>query len=126
MHKLASTPITVECFEMDDATCEEYVLMEETAAKLEAMRLQYLREQSKAAWKKLIRFLPESWLQKRTITMSYENVLTCCRQRMNHKLNEWSGKDDPELPNFVAWARTLPHADILLFPDEWQEVDAHE
>lgn len=126
MHKLASTPITVECFEMDDARCEEFVLMEEIAAKLEAMRLKYLREQSKSAWKQLIRFLPESWLQKRTITMNYENVMTICHQRMNHKLNEWSGRDYPLETNFIKWAKGLPYAEELIFFSDRQEGDAHE
>lgn len=59
--------------------------------------------------------LPESWLQTRTVTMNYENVYSMIRQRRHHKLNEWSGKDDSSKPNFIAWARTLPYADELLF-----------
>lgn len=30
-------------------------------------------------------------------------------QRKNHKLNEWSGKDDNELENFISWAKSLPY-----------------
>lgn len=74
-----------------------------------------LQERANWVWKELIRWLPESWLQKRTITMNYENVRSMVHQRMNHKLNEWSGKDDDSLPNFIAWARTLPYAEELIF-----------
>lgn len=74
-----------------------------------------LQERANWVWKELIRWLPESWLQKRTITMNYENVRSMVHQRMNHKLNEWSGKDDGSLPNFIAWARTLPYAEELIF-----------
>ena len=74
-----------------------------------------LQERANWVWKELIRWLPESWLQKRTITMNYENVRSMVHQRMNHKLNEWSGKDDDSLPNFIAWARTLPYAQELIF-----------
>ena len=74
-----------------------------------------LQERANWVWKELIRWLPESWLQKRTITMNYENGRSMVHQRMNHKLNEWSGKDDGSLPNFIAWARTLPYAEELIF-----------
>ena len=74
-----------------------------------------LQERANWVWKELIRWLPESWLQKRTITMNYENIRSMVHQRMNHKLNEWSGKDDGSLPNFIAWARTLPYAQELIF-----------
>ena len=37
------------------------------------------------------------------------------KQRNNHKINEWSGKDNPNLPNFISWAKTLPYANELLF-----------
>ena len=74
-----------------------------------------LQERANWVWKELIRWLPESWLQKRTITMNYENIRSMVHQRMNHKLNEWSGKDDGSLPNFIAWARTLPYAEELIF-----------
>ena len=36
-------------------------------------------------------------------------------QRKGHKQNEWSGKDDPALTNFIAWVHTLPLADELIF-----------
>ena len=71
-------------------------------------------------WKELVRWLPEGWLQTRTVTMNYENLLAMCSkgQRRFHKLNEWSGKEDKELTNFIAWARTLPYAQQFIFIDE--------
>lgn len=71
-------------------------------------------------WKELVRWLPESWLQTRTVTLNYENLLAICSkgQRRFHKLNEWSGKKDKELINFIAWARTLPYAQQFIFIDE--------
>ena len=52
--------------------------------------------------------------------MNYENLLAMCSksQRRPHKLNEWSGKRDPNLENFIKWARTLPYAQELIFFDE--------
>ena len=52
--------------------------------------------------------------------MTYENLLAMCSkgQRRFHKLNEWSGQDNPNVPNFISWARTLPYAQELIFIDE--------
>ena len=119
MHKLASTPITLECFETGDYTQVDSrinIIIE----LCEDLRQKYLETKDKVYWKELIRWLPESWLQKRTVTMNYENLLSMCSkgQRRSHKLNEWSGIDDPTVPNFISWARTLRYAQELIFLDE--------
>lgn len=134
MHKLATTPITLDCFETDDY--EELSIMmndgfristsekwEDEVNYLEQLRLNYNATKDKRYWKELIRRLPSSWLQKRTVTMDYENLLAMCSrgQRRFHKLNEWSGVDNKELPNLISWARTLPYSQELLFLDELEE-----
>ena len=120
MHKLASTPITIDCFEIDDYNRElDYSgkklgdMIDKHIEFLEEMRLKYLETKDKEYWKELIRWLPSSWQQTRTVTMNYENLLAMCSagQRRFHKLTEWSGA-------FIDWARTLPYAQDLLFPDE--------
>jgi hypothetical protein len=79
-----------------------------------------LEKQAKKIWKELVRWLPEAWLQTRTITMNYENLLGMCSkgQRRFHKLNEWSGADNSDLENFIAFARSLPYAEDFIFIDE--------
>ena len=132
MHKLATTPITLDCFEIDDY--EDSIMKYERddgvypmhsifIEFLEHIRRKYLETKDKKFWKELIRWLPESWLQTRTVTMSYENLLVMCSkgQRRFHKLNEWSGQDDNTKPNFISWARTLPYAQELIFIDEVEE-----
>lgn len=116
MHKLSSTPITFECFETDDYDEIEFDGGEVPAIinYLEALRNKYIETKDKRCWKELIRWLPESWLQKRTITMNYENLLMMYRQRKSHKLNEWSGLDNSELPNYISWIKSLPYADELI------------
>ena len=101
MHKLASTPITMDCFENGE------MIYSFTIAELEMNRLKYLETKDKNEWKRLIVNLPESWLQKRTITMNYENILNMYRQRKNHKLTEWS-------KSFCNWVKTLPYAEELI------------
>ena len=80
-----------------------------------------LQERANWVWKELIRWLPEGWLQTRTVTLNYETIRAMCSpgQRRFHKLNEWSGKNDPTLVNFIAWARTLPYAFEFIFTDEY-------
>ena len=112
MHKLASTPITRDCFEMDDFSDDNYVLVieekwNETVEYLELLRKKYNETKDIRYWKELIRLLPESWLQRRTITMNYENILNMYRQRKNHKLTEWS-------KSFCDWIKTLPYAEELI------------
>ena len=46
--------------------------------------------------------------------MNYENLLMMYRQRKSHKLNEWSGLDNSELPNYISWIKSLPYADELI------------
>ena len=136
MHKLASTPITKDCFEMDDFENVSYETFETgvefegfkeladytvdyawngTLDCLEKLRQKYNETKDIRYWKELIRLLPESWLQKRTITMDYENLLAICSkgQRRFHKLTEWSRA-------FIDWARTLPCAQELIFIDEYE------
>ena len=173
MHKLATTPITLDCFEIDDYdssipvglyamsgtpeyspepdytqrrpvlwvydtdengekcgepfigysddTEEEKNFPLETCAYgiinfLERLRQKYLETKDKKYWKELIRWLPESWLQTRTVTMSYENLFAMCSkgQRRFHKLTEWSD-------SFIEWARSLPYAQELIFIDELED-----
>ena len=85
MHKLASTPITMDCFEMDDfADSDEesnnYNLYTKNMwlkliDHLDALIEEFNETKDKRYWKELIRLLPESWLQKRTITIDRKSVV---------------------------------------------------
>lgn len=117
MHKLSSKPITLDCFEIGDYCPEVITSTEEIdylIQFLEGLRRKYLETKDKRYWKELIRWLPESWLQTRTITMNYQVVRQMYFDRRNHKLTEWSGKDNPELPNFCKWVESLPYAKELI------------
>ena len=113
MHKLISTQITMACFEMDDYAeldndfCAD--MWTSLVVWLECLRQKYNETKDKHYWKELIRLLPESWLQKCTVTMNYENILNMLHQ------NEWSGVDNLSNENFIKWAKTLPYAEELLF-----------
>ena len=115
MHKLASTPITLECFETDDYNDHLSALNERTLSTfvgaelipyLEALRQKYNETKDKRYWKELIRWLPNGWLQTRTVTMNYENLRSMYHQREHHKLTEWH--------SFCDWVKTLPYAQELI------------
>ena len=139
MHKLTSKPITLDCFEIDDYCSDipvekvdqsavvnpEFVdhwhmdmFTEDLINKLEDLRQAYLKTKDKRYWKELVRWLPESWLQTRTVTMNYENILAMVHQRGHHKLTEWSG-DGEEFINesFIKFAHSLPYSDDFIFID---------
>ncbi len=106
MHKIAAAPITVDCFETDD--CDYGICggqIEKITEFLEELRIKYLETKDKRYWKELIRWLPESWLQTRTVTMNYENLINMYFQRRNHKLTEWH--------TFCGWIRTLPYSELI-------------
>lgn len=141
MHKIHSERITDECFETTDYHPELDMIDDVPLGiradcfidDMEQLRQKYLMEKeaghdrlAKQYWKELIRWLPESWLQTRTVTMNYENLLAMCSpgQRRHHKLSEWSGFDyvydfaSEPFQDFISWARTLPYAQELIFIDE--------
>lgn len=109
MHKLASTPITKDCFEMDDFEnmdtngsanchgCWDLVLF-----ACEGLRQKFNEFKDKRYWKELIRLLPESWLQTRMFDCNYETLRNIYAWRHNHKLSEWH--------KFCEWIETLPYA----------------
>lgn len=116
MHKLATTPIIPDCFECDsiteiygDATSTMFKepIISVTCNLLENYRQEYLRTKDNRVWKALIQLLPSSWLQKRTVTMSYANLRDIYFQRRNHKLTEWS-------VDFISWIKKLPYAKELI------------
>ena len=115
MHKLTSKAIDMDCFETDDYdgnyAVPEYLESYNTYPGqflhyLEDLRTKYLETGDKGYWKELIRWLPESWLQKRTVTMSYANLRNIFFQRNNHKLTEWH--------TFCDWIETLPWGEELI------------
>ena len=137
MHKITSKPITIDCFETDDyindldwigvpvgecaSAYDNNKSIMQLIDMLEGLRLKYLETKDKRYWKALIRWLPESWLQTRTVTLNYENLLAMCSksQRRFHKLTEWSGDgEDFVTESFIKFARKLPYAQEFIFIDE--------
>lgn len=115
MHKLAANPIDMSCFETDDYdgnyAIPEYletydIYPGQFINYLEDLRVKYLETKDKGYWKELVRWLPESWLQTRTVTLSYANLRNIYFQRKDHKLTEWH--------TFCDWIESLPWGKELI------------
>lgn len=75
----------------------------------------FLETKDKCYWDQMIQLLPSSYNQKRTVTMTYENLYNMYQSRKDHKLSEWR-------VGFCGWAKSLPYSE--LFTMEWEE--SHE
>ena len=124
MHKLSSTPITLDCFETDDY--DGMLLVPQTGSErierdydyrvnwyssniiyfLEDLRLKYLETKDQRYWKELIRWLPSGWNQTRTWTANYSVLRNIYHWRRDHRLTEWH--------QFCDFIKTLPYAEELL------------
>lgn len=110
MHKIHSKPIELSDFSIDDFEINnEGIYLEDcfinVIADCEMLRQRYMETKDKRYWRGLVQLLPDSYNQKRTLTMSYENLLNMLKQRKAHKLDEWQ--------EFCDWIFTLPNSHIL-------------
>ena len=131
MHKLASKPITSEYFEFDsgdELEITNYTIphggecglvysdyQEDIIDMCENLRQKYLETKDKRYWRALVQILPESWLQTRTVTMSYSNLRNMYFQRRDHKLTEWH--------DFCDWIKSLPYAGELIMLEDKNEIN---
>jgi hypothetical protein len=110
MHKIHSKPIELSDFSIDDFEINnEGIYLEDcfinVIADCEMLRQRYMETKDKRYWRGLVQLLPDSYNQKRTLTMNYENLLNMLKQRKAHKLDEWR--------EFCDWIFTLPNSHIL-------------
>lgn len=134
MHKIHAEPFKLERF-----SCEHLVSVDDndgftlpndiggeeewddksvlslTVIALNHYRNLYLQTKDKRYWYKLIQLLPSSYNQKRTVTMTYENLYNMYHSRKDHKLDEWR-------VGFCEWAKSLPYSE--LFTMEWEGEQA--
>lgn len=103
MHKLMARPLTRDDFEHDSMNNDflDYVI-ESLNTSMEAWRFEHDPEEKKQIWRSIIQALPQSYLQKRTVCMSYAALRNIVKQREGHKLIEWK--------QFIDWAHTLDNS----------------
>ena len=103
MHKLMARPLTEDDFEHDCIDDELFKLtIERLNLEMKRYKLEQDPEEKKKIWRGIIEFLPQSYLQKRTVCMSYASIRNIVKQREGHKLVEWS--------QFIDWAHALKNS----------------
>ena len=116
MHTIHSKPIEISDFSFDDmcidfetgdAPLEFKFFYSRVVEDCEILRRRYVETNDKKYWRALIQLLPESYNQKRTVTLNYENLRNIYGSRRNHKLTEWS-------VGFMEWIGSLPYAEELI------------
>lgn len=120
MHRLMARPLESDDFEHDrypninlfdnivaiNGYMEQYKNCEDPVMK-------------KNIWRGIIQMLPQSYIQRRTVMMSYAALRNIYRQREGHKLVEWE--------TFRKWVDTLPESwmitDYFVTPDKGSDED---
>lgn len=107
MHKICSEPITHDCFSFDNYSDKPAInaFINSTINACEYLRQQYLETKDKTYWRALIQLLPESWNQRRTVTLNYQVLRAMYFARRHHKLQEWH--------DFCDVIKSLPYAALI-------------
>lgn len=101
MHKIQSKKFNISDFSAERLVPAARECFDGIISELERLRKLYLETKDKEVWYSMIQLLPESYNQKRTCTMTYENAYAMYNARKNHKLSEWH--------DFCAWIENLPY-----------------
>lgn len=120
MHKIHAKKFTKADFSCEDLTVDDIAIhgyssltvLDLTILSLNHNRDLYLETKDKKYWRNMIQLLPSSYNQKRTVTMTYENLYNMYHSRKDHKLTEWK-------TGFCEWAKDLPYSE--LFTMEWED-----
>ena len=107
MHTIHKKEFTLDDFSHDGMTIFGRVALADMIKSLNNQREDYLKFGDKRIWRDLIIMLPESYNQKRTVTLNYETLRNIYSARRNHKLDEWS-------VGFMEWIDSLPYAEELI------------
>ena len=112
MHKIHSKPFELSDFSTDKMVDSAKDCMNDILVVLEKLRQDFISDKTsnKDAWYSIIQLLPESYNQKRTVTLNYENAISMYYSRRNHKLSEWHV--------FCYWILDLPYFKELFSLDE--------
>lgn len=105
MHKIQAKEFALDDFSIENLDGEWLSTFDILLGDLENARKLFVETKDKKYWWQMIQLLPSSYNQRRTITMTYENVFSMIHQRENHKLDEWR--------DFVEILKTLPYIEEI-------------
>lgn len=105
MHKIQAKEFTLDDFSHEHLVGKSIAAMQQVIEVMNLERKHFIATKDKDCWWQMIQLLPSSYNQKRTVTMTYENLLNMLEYRRGHKLDEWR--------QFCEWIFTLPNSHIL-------------
>ena len=108
MHTGGKNLYTMEDFEVNEHDISYEIIIQHILPYINQLVQTYNQDKNYECVKQIKKLLPESFLQRRTVTLNYEIIRNMLRQRYNHRLPEWR-------VDFVNWCKTLPYAEQLLF-----------
>lgn len=110
MHKIHEKEFTMDDFSVEHLYLGPLNHMHETIRLLNYWRTEYHKatteKRKKECWWQMIQLLPTSYNQKRTVSMSYENLVSMYTYRKDHKLDEWAD-------GFMEFIDQLPYSWII-------------
>lgn len=115
MHSITNKEFETDDFAQDDMmSMHAGMLLLHTVEKLNELRNLHLNQSlpgmKNMYWKDIIRSLPSSYLQLRTVDFNYEVIAKICKEREGHKLPEWA--------IFISKMKELPYSEELIFCKE--------
>ena len=116
MHTIHKKEFSLKDFSMDHLSNIGIDSIHFQIALLNSARDKYLYAKTVGSpdqyelWYQLIQMLPSSYMQKRTVDLSYQTIRHIYFTRRNHKLKEWS-------EGFCGWVETLPYSKELILHD---------
>lgn len=90
MHKIAAKEFSIEDFSDEHLETGWLACLDDTIIPLlNRARTKFIATKDKRYWWQMIQLLPSSYNQRRTVSMTYENVMNMLDYREGHKLDEW-------------------------------------
>lgn len=89
MHKIHDKDFTLDDFSHEHLCGMSVATLNNVIENLNLERSHYIVTKDKDCWWQMIQLLPSSYNQRRTVTMTYENVMNILDTRQGHKLDEW-------------------------------------
>ena len=106
MHLIHKRDLEMDDFSTDHLDSASIDILSALIMYINTRRREFVEKQDKKIWWQIIQLLPNSYNQRRTVTMNYENAIIIIHQREGHKLDEWN--------KFVRVLKKLPYISELL------------
>lgn len=105
MHSLTKRHLVLEDFSIPVVNDEAIEVWESTLCLLNTLIDAYNYTNDKDTYDQLISFLPNGYMQMRTIDLDYQTLRAIYTQRKGHKLVEWK--------QFLDWIEKLPYSHLI-------------